>query len=112
MEAVGAWNGLAGAPAGYRWLFGLVAGLVQVRDGQGVRQLPGRRTLHSHRAGGGHVVPELVDATPDGNLLGSGEPGSRLVLYPCFGHDVAPLLHDCGLSGTIRVLKLEGVCLL
>jgi hypothetical protein len=87
-------------------VFSLMAGLVQVRDGQGVRQLPGRCTLHSHRAGGGHVAPELVDATPGGNPLGHGMtvgshsaaprcgPASlesvvsqvaALLWYPCFG---------------------------
>jgi hypothetical protein len=83
------------------------------------------RSLHSHRASGGNVAPELVDATPSGSLLGHGtaigshsaahgrRPASletaisqvaALLWYQCFGHDVS-LLHDCVLSSTIRVLN-------
>jgi hypothetical protein len=75
--------------------------------------------VRSHRAGGGNVAPKLVDATPSGNLPGHGTarrcgPASlesavgqvaALPWYPCFGRDVASLLHDCGLSSTIRVLN-------
>jgi len=84
----------------------------------------------SQSASRGHVAPELVGATPGGDLpgnvtaIGSHSVARRcgpasleravsqvaaLLWYQRFGHD-ASLLHDCGLSSTIRVLKLKDVC--
>jgi len=63
--------------------------------------------LHSHRAGesNGTAIGSHNAARRCGpaSLESAVSQVAALLWYPCFVHDIAPLLHDCGLSSTIRV---------